>query len=100
MPVKTKRDEEKWQKAKEAGHDAYIMGTGACGQTLPLGEFWKNASKPDGLQTQCKRFHFAAMDFDHVRGVKEPEALKAELAKCEIVCANCRKTGRKSCRVA
>jgi len=39
------------------------------------------------------------MDFDHVRGVKaidvsllryqNPEYVKAEAAKCEVVCSNC-----------
>jgi hypothetical protein len=45
------------------------------------------------------RFPVAAMDFDHVRGVKlynvgmmltrSVVALLDEIAKCEIVCANC-----------
>lgn len=46
-------------------------------------------------------FHFAAMDFDHVRGEKvagvsqlasQPvsmEKLLVEVAKCEVRCANC-----------
>lgn len=46
-------------------------------------------------------FHPIAMDFDHVRGEKHKEisvlvknsapikTLMAELAKCELVCANC-----------
>lgn len=51
----------------------------------------------------CGRiFHFAAMQFDHIpgRGPKEfsigngPQskslaAIEAEIAKCEVVCANC-----------
>ena len=46
----------------------------------------------------CKlRFHFSAMDFDHVNGAKKfilsrchsmPQA-KLEMAKCELVCSNC-----------
>lgn len=47
------------------------------------------------------RFHFAAMDFDHTKGPKKKEvgkmvgvrysikALLSEMAKCELVCANC-----------
>jgi hypothetical protein len=47
------------------------------------------------------QFHLAAMQFDHVKGDKKfnlasataqspnIEALKEEIAKCEIVCANC-----------
>ena len=61
-----------------------------------------------------KTFHFAAMDFDHVRGVKRGnvstmasktfslETLRAEMAKCDVICANChrirtyeRKTGKR-----
>lgn len=59
-------------------------------------------------------FHFSAMDFDHVRGSKEAcvahlascatrERLLEEIAKCDLVCANChrvrsweRKTGQKA----
>lgn len=50
----------------------------------------------------CKNtFHFAAMQFDHVKGDKKfniggatalspsIKALKEEIAKCDIVCANC-----------
>lgn len=49
-----------------------------------------------------QRFHWAAMDFDHVRGTKMfnisfaatsgrvgMERLKAEVAKCDLVCSNC-----------
>ena len=52
--------------------------------------------------TDCKlTFHPIAMDFDHVRGAKVAEISKlarssvsidtviAEIAKCELVCANC-----------
>lgn len=46
------------------------------------------------------RFNPWQMDFDHVRGVKEADIarlvitgstakLRAEMAKCEVVCANC-----------
>ena len=45
------------------------------------------------------RFHHAAMDFDHVRGVKINDVatlvsngrsgILEEIAKCELVCANC-----------
>ena len=46
------------------------------------------------------QYHFSAMQFDHVEGEKTFEigtkyssvslsALKAELAKCDVVCANC-----------
>jgi hypothetical protein len=46
-------------------------------------------------------FHPVAMDFDHVRGEKlnevstllrtgsSLETLKAEIAKCDVVCSNC-----------
>lgn len=44
-------------------------------------------------------FPAEAMDFDHVRGVKvanvsdlmacHPSLVEAEIAKCEVVCANC-----------
>lgn len=46
-------------------------------------------------------FHFAAMQFDHVRGDKKGDvagmvsrnrswdSVKAEIGKCELVCANC-----------
>lgn len=44
-------------------------------------------------------FHFAAMDFDHVRGEKKfnvamgasfsKSALLEEIAKCDVVCSNC-----------
>lgn len=46
----------------------------------------------------CKQvFHWVAMDFDHVRGVKVVELSDAktwqkvqeELPKCDIVCSNC-----------
>lgn len=43
--------------------------------------------------------HWAALDFDHVFDTKsfnlgdsaarDPEKVKAEIAKCEVVCANC-----------
>ena len=48
-----------------------------------------------------QRFHYAAMEFDHVLGDKRGavsravtrgwsvETLRAEMAKCELVCANC-----------
>ena len=48
-----------------------------------------------------QHFHFAAMQFDHVRGEKRenvstlineghgPEIIDAEIAKCDLVCANC-----------
>jgi hypothetical protein len=48
-----------------------------------------------------KTFHPVCMDFDHVRGVKRMgvsiiikngmslEFLKEEIAKCDLVCANC-----------
>lgn len=50
--------------------------------------------------TDCRQtFHFAAMDFDHIGTDKisnvahmttaSVEALLAEIAKCEVVCANC-----------
>lgn len=46
----------------------------------------------------CDRFsHYSQMDFDHVRGEKvccvphagSKEAILAEAAKCDVVCANC-----------
>lgn len=47
-----------------------------------------------------RHFHFAAMDFDHVRGKKVEriaelarrgafKMMVAEIEKCEIVCSNC-----------
>ena len=46
-----------------------------------------------------EQFHFMAMEFDHVRGEKicdvsrmvfcSLEAIVAEAAKCDVVCANC-----------
>lgn len=54
------------------------------------------------------RFHPDVMDFDHVRGSKTDnisnmvsrsrEALETELAKCQLVCANCHRlrTNRRS----
>jgi len=48
-----------------------------------------------------KTFHYAAMDFDHVRDIKRVDisrmirtgysvaAIEQELKKCEVVCANC-----------
>lgn len=52
--------------------------------------------------TDCgQQFHYAAMEFDHVRGDKVDhvatmahkgvslERLQDEIAKCELVCANC-----------
>jgi len=45
-----------------------------------------------------QQFHHSAMDFDHVRGVKRNCVARlnvsmnnflAEIAKCEVVCANC-----------
>lgn len=51
--------------------------------------------------TDCgKKFHFAAMHFDHLRDKKfnisdgssramNLDKLKKEIAKCEVVCANC-----------
>lgn len=51
--------------------------------------------------TDCgKQYHPYVMDLDHVRGVKvknvakmigrsSMEALKEEIAKCEVVCSNC-----------
>lgn len=45
------------------------------------------------------QYPYYVMDFDHVRGVKKVrvsalvnaawETLKAEIAKCDVVCANC-----------
>jgi len=61
--VKTPRDERLWQKAKdiadEAGVARLTLVTSTkvchgCGDELPVERFWKNSSKPDGLQTQCK----------------------------------------------
>lgn len=60
------------------------------------------ARKAQGCQDCKGYFHPEAMEFDHVRGVKRDnistlvssgkvsvETLEAELAKCELVCANC-----------
>lgn len=60
---------------------------------------WMQAEK---LRRGCKRCgynkHPAALDFDHVRGGKHfaiskvkrsIAALKAEIAKCDVLCSNC-----------
>lgn len=60
------------------------------------------AAAKDGPCTDCgQRFPTYAMDFDHVRGEKvaavsvlvskgaSEEIIREELAKCELVCANC-----------
>jgi hypothetical protein len=50
--------------------------------------------------SDCKgTFHYSQLDFDHVRGVKtlevsqatglEEDFILSEIAKCEVVCANC-----------
>jgi hypothetical protein len=56
-------------------------------------------SLKDGPCADCGgRFHFAAMDFDHRPGttkvasiadITTVERLRAEVAKCDLVCANC-----------
>lgn len=62
-----------------------------------------------GPCTDCgQTFPPECMDFDHVRGEKfsdvgkmydySEELLKAEIAKCELVCANCHRTRTKNRR--
>ena len=87
-----------------------------CGLDKPLDAFHRHRQKHDGRQTvckDCKRAYNAtyyqrnkarhspryAMDLDHVRGVKVGDAFvirrmgleraRAEIAKCEPVCAAC-----------
>lgn len=46
-----------------------------------------------------QKFHFSAMDFDHIEGKKEfgiarakyygRDKLKPELSKCQVICSNC-----------
>ena len=60
-----------------------------------------NAAKDAPCADCGGRFHPVAMDFDHIRGEKRNDigrmvwrgvseaVLRAELAKCELVCANC-----------
>jgi len=54
--------------------------------------------KADTPCSDCKKhYHYAVMDFDHVRGVKKTDLARAktwrqvfeEIPKCEIVCSNC-----------
>jgi len=61
----------------------------------------------------CKgEYHYCQMDFDHVRGEKlgqvpkmgSKKAIKAEAAKCDVICANChrvrsQKVGKGSARL-
>lgn len=65
-------------------------------------------------KTPCKdckvQFPPEAMDFDHVRGQKKfslaspatfsGRAIAAEIAKCEIVCANCHRIRTRQRRIA
>jgi hypothetical protein len=49
----------------------------------------------------CRRvYHYSQMDFDHLPGfekkfdlwsfsVRKPETIRAEIAKCDVVCSNC-----------
>lgn len=60
---------------------------------------WLNALKNNPCLDCGKILHHAAMDFDHVNGAKTAgiaqmwswgrDRVLAELAKCELVCANC-----------
>lgn len=72
---------------------------------------WLGAEK-DKPCADCKnRFPAECMDFDHVRGEKEFsicrgwwkgigwERLKKEVAKCEVVCANCHRIRTKKRRI-
>ena len=65
-------------------------------------QLYVQALKTKTACADCKRrFHHSAMDFDHVVGSKESnisllvntayslKKVKREIAKCEIVCANC-----------
>lgn len=70
----------------------------AANKALLVEEILKHKSLPC---PDCgNSFHFSAMDFDHVRGEKlfdisaitgstSLETLRAEIKKCEVVCANC-----------
>ena len=62
---------------------------------------WLIAQKSKPCADCDNRYPFYCMDFDHVRGVKEfgiadsqwswksIAQLEVEIAKCELVCANC-----------
>lgn len=56
----------------------------------------------DNPCTDCGvKYHYSVMQFDHVRGIKKMDinrmvhnryaidSIKKEVAKCELVCANC-----------
>lgn len=61
---------------------------------------WLQQYKSNTPCADCgKRYHFCVMDFDHVRGDKKRNlgklggtgwtGLFEEIAKCDLVCANC-----------
>ena len=97
-------------KQKEAQHRWYLKNkrlTRERDHLARVGALERNKEYLRRLRsrTPCadcgKKFHFSAMDFDHVSGTKigclselagarvRLERLKEEAAKCEIVCANC-----------
>ncbi len=99
-PVKQKQAQRKHYLANKA---KYLEASNANRHTRRLALMkYITELKTNAACIDCKEnLHFAAMDFDHVRGKKVgpvgklvhelvPLAvLKEEIAKCELVCSNC-----------